>query len=141
MRLICAFGRQWGRPTPQPSGVVPIRRNQSRYIKTVVLTWVNTKVPNYELEVHRHPDYCATSRPYDIDPTRRPWQANLSETLKIYTVVGRVMTQHSAVSEEPASYPQNGGWGWGRRFTHTFDNAARCNVLHRHRLGCEQLGC
>jgi hypothetical protein len=55
MRLICAFGRQRGRQ---------IRRNQSRCIKTVVLTWVNTKGPNYEYEVHRHPGgYCVTSRP------------------------------------------------------------------------------
>ena len=52
-----------------------------------------------------------TSRHYDVDPTRRPWRANLRETVKICIVACHVMTQHSDVSEEPASYPQRGGGG------------------------------
>ena len=52
-----------------------------------------------------------TSRHYDVDPTRRPWRANLREMVKICIVECHVMTQHSDVSEEPASYPQRGGGG------------------------------
>ena len=62
---------------------------------------------------------------------------NHSVTVTIYIVVYRVMTQHSAVSEKPASYPQQEG----RRFTHTFDNTAGYKVLHRHGPDREQLDC
>jgi hypothetical protein len=46
--VICAIAGEWGKLTRQPRDLIPIRRNQSRKVETVVLKWVMTKRRNRE---------------------------------------------------------------------------------------------
>ena len=39
---------EWEKPTRQPRGLIPIGRNQSRKVETIVLKWVITKVKTSE---------------------------------------------------------------------------------------------
>lgn len=37
LRVICAEAGEWGKPTRQLRGIIPIRRNQSRKLEIIIL--------------------------------------------------------------------------------------------------------
>jgi len=54
---MCAIAGEWGMPTHWPSGLIPVRRNQSRKVRALALKKmiINVKNPNIEINELRDP--------------------------------------------------------------------------------------
>jgi hypothetical protein len=52
LTVICAEAGEWGKPTRQLRGAIPIRRNQSRKREIIILKLAVTElyIPNFETE-------------------------------------------------------------------------------------------
>jgi hypothetical protein len=55
-RVICEIERKWGNPACQPHGLMPIHRNHSQYVQTIVIQYVITIVEIPNIENHEHRD-------------------------------------------------------------------------------------